>query len=234
MARKKKPEEHAHGESWLVSYCDMISLLVTFFLMMMTFSSKSSGDLEQIGVAILNGGGGPFDGTPTLPMGEKLDRDEVQELAEELREFLESRGTDESGTIKPCADGFSIAFDLDSSFAEGSAEPSKALSANLAELSPILARWSRLVIVEGFVEGDFEPNERYADVDALGLDRAAAAADVLFSSSDITRSHVQLASIGKNRPRANESSEIGRTSNRRVEIKIVSLAPNREPLRARS
>ena len=51
MARKKKPEEHSHGESWLVSYCDLISLLVTFFLMMMTFSSKSTGDLEQIGAS---------------------------------------------------------------------------------------------------------------------------------------------------------------------------------------
>lgn len=234
MARKKKPEEHAHGESWLVSYCDMISLLVTFFLMMMTFSSKSTGDLEQIGVSILDGGGGPFDGPPTLPMGEKLDRTEVQDLAEDLRQFLEKRGSDESATIKPSADGFSLAFDVDSSFEEGSAAPTKALAANLQELSPILARWSRLVIVEGFVEGDFKPSSSYADADTLGLDRAAAAAEILFKSSALPRSRVQLASYGSSRPRAIELTPIGLASNRRVEIKIVSLAPNREPLRARS
>jgi chemotaxis protein MotB len=231
MARKKKPEEHAHGESWLVSYCDMISLLVTFFLMMMTFSSKSSGDLERIGAAILEGGGGPFDGTPTQPMGEKLDRDEVQDLAEDLRRFLEARGVDESGTIRPSADGLSIAFDVDSSFPADSAVPTKALVANLEELSPILARWSRLVIVEGFVEGDFAPSTKHADVDSLGLDRAAAAAEILFASSALPRSRVQIASQGTSRPRAVESSAIGLASNRRVEIKIVSLAPNREPLR---
>lgn len=233
MARKKKPEEHAHGESWLVSYCDMISLLVTFFLMMMTFSSKYSGDLEQIGVSILEGGGGPFDGPSHLPMGEKLDRDEVQELAEELRQFLERRGIDESGTIKPSPDGFSIAFDVDSSFDAGSAQPTPALAANLTELAPILARWSRHVIVEGFVEGDFEPSDRYADADALGLDRAAAAAEILFAQSAMSRSRVQLASQGTSRPRAAESTPIGLASNRRVEIKIVALAPNREPLAAR-
>ena len=233
MARKKKPEEHAHGESWLVSYCDMISLLVTFFLMMMTFSSKSSGDLEQIGASILDGGGGPFDGTPMLPMGEKLDRDEVQDLAEDLRRFLESRGVDESGTIRPSADGFSVAFDVDSSFEAGSAVPTKALAANLAELSPILARWSRLVIVEGFVEGDFAPTVSHPDVDSLGLDRAAAAAEILVSSSPLPRSRVQIASQGKTHPRAVESSPLGIASNRRVEIKIVALAPNREPLRPR-
>ncbi len=234
MARKKKPEEHAHGESWLVSYCDMISLLVTFFLMMMTFSSKNEGDLEQIGIAILDGGGGPFEGTPTLPMGEKLDRDDVQSLAEDLRKFLERRGTDESGTIKPSSDGFSIAFDLDSSFEAGSAVPTQALAANLAELSPILARWSRLVIVEGFVEGDFRASGKYADADALGLDRAASAADLLLASSPLPRSRVQIASHGTSRPRALETTPIGIASNRRIEIKIVSLAPTREPLAPRS
>lgn len=233
MARKKKPEEHAHGESWLVSYCDMISLLVTFFLMMMTFSSKHTGDLEQIGVSILEGGGGPFEGPSHLPTGEKLDRDEVQELAEELRQFLERRGIDESGTIKPSQDGFSIAFDVDSSFDAGSATPPAALAANLTELAPILARWSRHVIVEGFVEGDFEPSERYRDADALGLDRAAAAAEVLFAQSAMSRARVQIASHGTSRPRAPGSTPIGMASNRRVEIKIVALAPNREPLAAR-
>ncbi len=233
MARKKKPEEHAHGESWLVSYCDMISLLVTFFLMMLTFSSKHTGDLEQIGASILDGGGGPFDGTPTLPMGEKLNRDEVQDLAEELRQFLERRGVDESGTIRPSADGFSIAFDVDSSFEAGSAVPTKELEANLAELSPILARWSRLVIVEGFVEGDFAPTAAHPDVDSLGLDRASAAAEVLIASAPLPRSRIQISSQGQSRPRAVESSPIGLASNRRVEIKIVSLAPNREPLSPR-
>ena len=46
---KKKPEEPAHSESWLVSYCDMISLLVTFFLMMMTFSTKEKFDVKEAG-----------------------------------------------------------------------------------------------------------------------------------------------------------------------------------------
>src|SRR6187397_2286014 len=55
MARKKKPEEHSHSESWLVSYCDMISLLVTFFLMMMTFSTKDTADVREVGVGLLKG-----------------------------------------------------------------------------------------------------------------------------------------------------------------------------------
>ena len=58
MARQKKPEEHGHSESWLVSYCDMISLLVTFFLMMMTFSTKDNMTFKEASLGLLRGRGG--------------------------------------------------------------------------------------------------------------------------------------------------------------------------------
>jgi chemotaxis protein MotB len=220
--RKKKPEEHAHSESWLVSYCDMISLLVTFFLMMMTFSTKSSDDVREIGLSILHGGGGGLEGH-TLPFGERLDRDAVAGLAQELSAFLEKRGIDEAATIKRTKDGFSIGFDVDSSFEAGSAEPPAALVANLRELAPVLQRWTQLVVVDGFVEGDFAPTSRYPDAASLGLARASAAADVLLASSKISPAHLEISSAGIGNERANETSEIGRASNRRVEIRIVSL-----------
>jgi chemotaxis protein MotB len=221
--RKKKPEEHAHSESWLVSYCDMISLLVTFFLMMMTFSTKSSDDVREIGLSILHGGGGGLEGH-TLPFGERLDRDAVAALARDLGAFLEKRGIDEAATIRPAKDGFSIGFDIDSSFETGSAEPPPALVLNLRELAPVLAHWTQIVVVDGFVEGDFAPTSRYPDAASLGIARASAAADILLASAKINPAQLQIASPGLGNERANESSEIGRASNRRVEIRIVSLA----------
>jgi len=228
MARKKKPEEHSHGESWLVSYCDMISLLVTFFLMMMTFSSSSTEDIKEVGIALLSGGGGAFQDSRTLPMGDPVNREAVVGLASDLKAYLERRGVDESSSIRRAKDGFSIGFDLNSSFERGSAVPTAKLVENLRELAPVLARWSRLVVVEGFVEGDYLPSETHPDADSLGLARASAAAEVLLASADIARSGLQIASHGTSRPRADESTEVGRASNRRVEIKILSLAPWRD------
>jgi chemotaxis protein MotB len=232
--RKKKAEEHVHAESWLVSYCDMISLLVTFFLMMMTFSSKHDGNLEKIGVGVLQGAGGVFEGPKVLPMGERIDPGEIELLAEGLRAYLEQRGSDETASVRQMPDGLAIGFDLDSSFAPGSADPTPALVANLRELSPVLARWTRLVIVEGFAEGNFVPSVSHADADALGLSRAAAAAQVLLESAELSPSRIQITSHGTRRPRALETSDIGVASNRRVEIRIVSLAAQRPPLGSRS
>ena len=54
-------------ESWLVSYCDMISLLVTFFLMMMTFSTKEKFDVKETGVGLLRGRGGIWQNDMAIP-----------------------------------------------------------------------------------------------------------------------------------------------------------------------
>jgi chemotaxis protein MotB len=228
--RKKKPEEHAHAESWLVSYCDMISLLVTFFLMMLTFSTKTADDVREVGLQILNGGGGVLEGR-TLPFGEHLDREAVAGFAQELAQFLDQRGFDDAATIRRVKDGFSIGFDLDSSFEPGSAVPPAALVANLKELAPILARWTQLVVVDGFVEGDFQPVAAFPDAESLGIARAAAAADVLLASSQISPARLQIATAGTAYPRGDESNSLGRASNRRVEIRVVSLSAAKKPLR---
>ena len=221
--RRRKPDEHSHGESWLVSYCDMISLLVTFFLMMLTFTTKSTDDVREVGLSLLGGGGGALEGR-TLPFGERLDRDAVAGLAQDLARFLDQRGVDETASIRRVKDGFSIGFDVDSSFEQGSAVPPAALIGNLRELAPILARWTQLVVVDGFVEGDFQPTEGFPDPERLGLARASAAADILLASSKISPAKLQIATAGTSLPRGDESTPIGRASNRRVEIRVVSLA----------
>ncbi len=221
--RRKKPEEHAHAESWLVSYCDMISLLVTFFLMMLTFSTKSADDIREVGLQLLGGGGGVLEGH-TLPFGEHLDREAVAAFADDLAQYLDQRGVDESASVRRVKDGFSIGFDINSSFDKGSANPPEALVDNLRELAPILGHWSQMVVVDGFVEGDFEPSQRYRDAESLGLARASAAADILLATSKISSAHLQISTAGSALPRADDSTDIGRVSNRRVEIRVVSLA----------
>jgi chemotaxis protein MotB len=71
MARKKKAEEHVNHERWLVSYADFITLLFAFFVVMFSVSQVDTKKLgkfseafvETMGVHVLNGYAGIFDGT---------------------------------------------------------------------------------------------------------------------------------------------------------------------------
>lgn len=48
MARKKKHEEHANHERWLVSYADFITLLFAFFTSMYAISSVNEGKFRVL------------------------------------------------------------------------------------------------------------------------------------------------------------------------------------------
>lgn len=54
MARKKKPEEHANHERWLVSYADFITLLFAFFVVMYSVSSVNEGKYRVLSDSLLS------------------------------------------------------------------------------------------------------------------------------------------------------------------------------------
>lgn len=221
---KKKPEEPSHGESWLVSYCDMISLLVTFFLMMMTFSTKEKFDVKEAGVGLLRGRGGVWQNMMILPQEHDVDPSVVDALSRDLAALAESQGDDPVASVKDQLDGLTISFDLRSSFGPGSAEVNEALRENLATLARALQRYTHLVVVEGFCDDRFQPTPELPTAEAMGLARARNAAQVMLESSELPPDLLQIASPGVARPRASNDTPTGRTSNRRVEVRILALA----------
>jgi chemotaxis protein MotB len=224
MGRRKKPEEHSHSESWLVSYCDMISLLVTFFLMMMTFSTKETADVREVGVGMLRGRGGIWSSNVHMPVHEEVDPQTVSAIARDVAALAESQKDGSRSNVREQTDGFSMSFDLASSFAPGSAEPTQALMQNMRTLGGFLQRYTQLVVIEGFSDDRFQPTPVYPDAESISIARAQAAARVLLESSAIAPEQVQIAGLGPIRPRAPNETPLGRTSNRRIEVRILSLA----------
>lgn len=221
---KKKPEEPAHGESWLVSYCDMISLLVTFFLMMMTFSTKDEYDVKEVGVGLLRGRGGIWQNMMVIPQQHEVDPSVVNALARDMASLAKEQGEDVSTSIKPQLDGLTISFDMNASFSPGSADVNAKLKKDLQTLALALQRYTHLIVVEGFTDTAFQPTPEFPTAEAMGLARAANAARIMLESSLLPPDLVQIASPGSARARATNDTPIGRTSNRRVEVRILALA----------
>jgi len=241
MGRRKKPEEHAHSESWLVSYCDMISLLVTFFLMMMTFSTNQTADVREVGVGLLKGRGGIWNTKLYFPVHEDVDPQTVGAIARDVAKLSEDQKDGSRSNVREQTDGFSMSFDLASSFAPGSAVPTAALVKNLKTLGGFLQRYTQLVVIEGFTDDRFQPTPEFPDAESISIARAQAAAKALLEGSTISPEQVQIAGLGPIRPRAQNDTPLGRTSNRRIEVRILSLAsqqlvysdPNAKPPGAR-
>lgn len=232
MGRKKKAEEHAHSESWLVSYCDMISLLVTFFLMMMTFSTKAEYNVTEVGVGLLRGRGGVWNTPLAYPQQTDVEPSVVGRLAREVASLCEAQPGEQPASLRSLVDGFTISFDLASSFPPGSAEVTDTLRKNLIRFGTAIQTYTHMVVVEGFTDDRFQPTPRYPNAEAMGLARAQAAARVLLESSLVQPEQIQIATHGALRPRASNDTALGRTSNRRIELRVISLAkPNRDSVR---
>jgi len=221
VARPKKHEEHAHSESWLVSYCDMISLLVTFFLMMMTFSTSNAGDVKETSIGLLKGRGGIWKNKMSAPMESTVDFVQAEALAKEVSRAIYPNPGGQPFTVGNILDGFTIGFDTKSSFAPGSATVTRDLHDHLIEVGRVLTRFNFTVVVEGFTDTSFKPTRYYPDDVAMGFARAREAASVLIDECRMPADRVQISSQGELRPRASNDSSAGRKSNRRVEIRVL-------------
>ena len=62
--RKKtdEPDEHENSERWLLTYSDMMTLLVAFFIMMYSMSVLNLKKFQDVAISIRSGFGGPFEG----------------------------------------------------------------------------------------------------------------------------------------------------------------------------
>ncbi|HEX8985722.1 MAG TPA: flagellar motor protein MotB, partial [Bryobacteraceae bacterium] len=52
MSRKRKPEEHASHERWLVSYADFITLMFAFFVVMFAASQSDKARAKQVSESV--------------------------------------------------------------------------------------------------------------------------------------------------------------------------------------
>lgn len=48
MAKKKKAEEHAGGHGWFVTFADLMALMMSFFVMLVAFSTQDSAKLKIV------------------------------------------------------------------------------------------------------------------------------------------------------------------------------------------
>lgn len=242
MVRKKKqpaPSAPMGAPEWVVTFTDMISLLVTFFVLLMTFSSLDAREVLKV-ASILTGNRGVHANKSFAPEELKDDLLAATDLirgavlphsrpAEELIENLEEMGQrsdDEHVSIdlNEVSDGLVIEFDSRASFLPGSATVNAELAKSLGEIGRVLEHYPHLVVVEGFTDSGFRPTPTYRTADEMGFARGSAAARVLLEESHLPASLVQVASHGDRRPRADESTAVGRQENRRVQIRLLSLS----------
>lgn len=120
MSKKHKQhhehEEHGHGggehggeENWLVSYADMMTLLVGFFVILLSFSQIDQEKFEEAKKSVSEKFGGNYETT-------------FGEIADRIKEALDKAGKGDQFVIKSDDSGIEISFLGTAFFDSGSVE----------------------------------------------------------------------------------------------------------------
>lgn len=237
--RKQAHEEHENAERWLLTYADMITLLMAFFIMLYSMSQidikkfsavASSVRAELGGTALLTGSTGVGTGMPmgkdTAGIAPTIGPKVAADLARSINEEIGRLGSGMGIEVSDSGNG-EVTISLPGSallFAPGSAELTAGTLRVLAGMLPAIARRNCQVKVSGHTDDLPLRSSTYASNWELSADRARNIALYLVKHRAVSSDHCSFMGYADTQPLLPNISEANRARNRRVEISLRPLA----------
>ena len=228
MQRKKKKKGDINTNAWMDTYADTITLLLTFFILLYSFSNTDNKKLKLIAAAFKDQLAGITVDTEEIPdidvedidisIGEKnpynILVDEVTEIINKngLTEVVKIREED-AGLVLQLSD--SILFDL------GKAEMKANSIPILDVISTIIPNIKNEIMVQGHTDNVPINSSSYKSNWELSTARAVNVLKYFIETKGFDPTRFSATGYGEYRPLVDNSTEENRAINRRVDILIV-------------
>jgi len=217
--------------SWLTTFGDLMALLLTFFVLLLSFSTTSQEDFNSA-IGALQGALGVLDGEPILTSPVKLHvpivkgditeaRPTMKDAKAEIEKEMEASGQDENVEVIQGPEGIIIRIKEGVLFPQGTADIHDEFKSTLSRIGSVLNQMENDVVIEGHTDNvpiktdDFENNHW------LSAGRAGMVLDYFVNDVGIERTRMGMAGFGDNKPLASNDTFEGRAQNRRVEIRVL-------------
>lgn len=233
MSRKKRNshEEHAgNHERWLLTYADMITLLMIFFIIMYSMSivdkkkfaslAESLNGVLSNGTAITNGSSGILpDGSPANPT-QSADAIKIEKAVSEIKQLIKENNL--SAEINVIQSESTVIIRLKESllFDSASATVRSAAFPTLNSISDMLSTTNNKIRIEGHTDDIPISSSVFNSNWELASQRAI---NVLyyFSHRGVKPERLSAQSFGQYAPLVPNTSSENRQKNRRVDIVII-------------
>lgn len=242
MGKKKREESSFDPQGYLTTFGDLVTLLLTFFVMLLSMKQPDVLKYSQFFSAFAEGKAGAMSvsgmsrGNQVKSLMERVQLqrpdevdDQDQQLARELG--LPALGKDpllgvflQPGlNIRQDPRGAVITIANDLAFASGSAELSPRASGALDRVIKLLRGTTVPISVEGHSDNlPTSASSGYLDNWGLSLARAEAVTRYLVDKGRMNITRFRVAALGDSRPLAPNDSEVNRGRNRRTEIVLLT------------
>lgn len=221
LRRKRKPDD-INTNGWMDTYADTITLLLTFFILLYSFSTTDNKKLKLVAAAfeseILGKTPNKISGdiNPDVPVKTDYDNlvDKVTEIIDKnhLEDVIKVRKED-AGVVLQLSD--SILFD------SGKSELKKNSTKILDVISTIIPEVNNEISVQGHTDNVPIYNSKYKSNWELSTARAVTVLQYFIEEKKISPKRFSANGYGQYRPLVPNDNEKNRAINRRVDILIM-------------
>ena len=243
------PEEGA--PTWVVTFADLMSLLLCFFVLLLSFSEMDRQKYREVAGSMANAFGVQRkEKVFESPKGTKIvarafDRDKLatrdkeeigkerekkekkEETAKKMEAEIESKALElkDMIEIEPGKHQMVIRLMGETAFNSGEAQVRPQMRPLLKKIASILKGTSGEIVIAGHTDNIPVSGGKFRSNLQLSIERAARVAELLLATEPIAPERVSTVGFGKFRPLEGNDTTKGRKRNRRVEIIIKDAAP---------
>ena len=257
--RRGHEEEHENHERWLVTYADMLTVLMALFIVMFALSVVDKAKFEKFkeglngdlgnGASLLEGGPGlqqagdtPIDLQAAITALEEKqsrqqaasqERDDLERARQKILQALVARHMEDKVRFKLDERGLVVTVVTDDVlFALGSATLRPQGTAVLDAIAPALKALPNQVTVEGHTD-DLPLKGRGSNWE-LSTARATSVLRYLLDTHAVRADRLSAAGYADQRPLTPNISGAARSANRRVEVIVRATPPEQLPVATRA
>jgi chemotaxis protein MotB len=222
----------------MVTFSDVISLLVTFFVLILTFSTMEILEFQKLAGA-LRGGFGIMSAEFESNRGALFRKDalrtdrirakgatepfmrDMEDMRRDIEDMMVKEKLDQELRIDEIEGGLRIRIDGDRIFDPNSDRIRPDFDWVVEELGEIMGYYPNHIVVEGHTDDTFTGSSRFPKGYELAGRMSQAVADALIEAGSMLPERVGTASYGATRPIVSNANPRGRARNRRVDILIL-------------
>lgn len=233
MARRKRLEKKSESSGgWMTTFSDLMSLLLTFFILLYSMSNVSETKFQAASQSIqmaLSGTGGTsileeanavVEKEPTPSADNGIDP-EVEELYEKVTTYVTENKMDSKVSVDMDKDGVYVDIQESVLFSSGSAEISNPGQQTLDILANLVSTFDNSIVIEGYTDNVPIKNSNFDSNWELSSGRAVSVLRYLSEEEDIEAHRLSAKGYGEYNPSVPNDTDENRAKNRRVNIVIV-------------
>jgi chemotaxis protein MotB len=234
LRRKKSVEDKENLERWLLTYADLITLLLAFFIILYVFSKQDSKKYEAMTMqlkAIFSGGSGVVNEggrTGAQVLEGNIEGPSNIEIRRQLEEQINgiSQAVGQENNISVITDERGIVIRImDKAFYDtGKADLKDKARVTLDRIAPVIKSLTNEIRIEGHTDNVPISTAEFKSNWELSVRRATEVIRYLVEKGGLSPRRISAAGYGEYRPVAANNSDVNRAMNRRIEMIVVNTA----------